>query len=83
MAGNLKRANPTLPEDVVLIRAMRDSNVPKFLADDLPLFQALIQDLFPGVHIPEINSNELETQILSSMKLMNLETQGPSYPLFK
>ena len=42
MAGNLKRANPTLEEDVVLIRAMRDSNVPKFLAEDLPLFRALI-----------------------------------------
>ena len=53
MAGNLKRANPGLSEDVVLIRAMRDSNVPKFVADDLPLFNALIQDLFPGVDIPE------------------------------
>ena len=46
--GNLKRSNPDLPEDVVLIRAMRDSNVPKFVAEDLPLFSALIQDLFPG-----------------------------------
>ena len=42
MAGNLKRSNPELAEDVVLIRAMRDSNVPKFLASDLPLFSALI-----------------------------------------
>jgi dynein heavy chain len=42
MAGTLKRANPTLNENVVLIRAMRDSNIPKFLADDLPLFSALI-----------------------------------------
>ncbi len=32
MAGTLKRANPDLSEDVVLIRAMRDSNIPKFLA---------------------------------------------------
>lgn len=38
MAGTLKRENPTLNENVVLIRAMRDSNIPKFLADDLPLF---------------------------------------------
>lgn len=38
MAGTLKRSEPTLNEEVVLIRAMRDSNVPKFLADDLPLF---------------------------------------------
>ena len=42
MAGALKRENPDLTEDVVLIRAMRDSNIPKFLADDLPLFSALI-----------------------------------------
>jgi len=42
MAGSLKRANPTLIEDGVLIRAMRDANVPKFLKDDLPLFSAII-----------------------------------------
>jgi dynein heavy chain len=42
MAGSLKRANKDMDEDVVLIRALRDSNVPKFLKDDLPLFSALI-----------------------------------------
>lgn len=31
MAGNLRRQNENLSEDVTLIRAMRDSNVPKFL----------------------------------------------------
>lgn len=49
MAGSLKRAENKLPEDIVLIRAMRDANIPKFLKDDLPLFSALVQDLFPGV----------------------------------
>jgi len=53
MAGALKRQETHLSEDVVLIRAMRDSNVPKFLKDDLPLFSALIQDLFPEAEIPE------------------------------
>ena len=33
MAGGLKRANPQLDESVVLIKAMRDSNQPKFLED--------------------------------------------------
>jgi dynein heavy chain len=42
IAGNLKRANPELSEDVLLIRAMRDANVPKFLADDLPLFNGIV-----------------------------------------
>ena len=39
MAGQLKRDNPDLQEDVVLIRALRDSNLPKFLADDAVLFK--------------------------------------------
>lgn len=32
-AGSLKRSNPNLSEDVVLIRAMKDSNLPKFLSE--------------------------------------------------
>lgn len=39
MAGSLKRSNPDRSEDVVLICALRDSNLPKFLADDALLFQ--------------------------------------------
>jgi dynein heavy chain len=63
MAGSLKRAEAKLNEDIVLIRAMRDSNVPKFLKDDLPLFSALVQDLFPGAQIPEAVYGNLETVI--------------------
>jgi len=32
---------------------MRDSNLPKFLKEDIPLFNALLQDLFPGITIPD------------------------------
>lgn len=39
MAGSLKRANPDKSEDVVLICALRDSNLPKFLANDAILFK--------------------------------------------
>lgn len=59
MAGALKRANPDLPEDVVLIRAMRDSNLPKFLTHDVELFSNIISDLFPGVHVPDQVSGAL------------------------
>jgi dynein heavy chain len=63
MAGGLKRSNPNLEEDLVLIRALRDSNVPKFLADDLPLFAAIVQDLFPGVEIPNNDYGELQVAL--------------------
>jgi len=63
MAGGLKRSNPDLEEDLVLIRALRDSNVPKFLADDLPLFAAIVQDLFPGVEIPSNDYGELQVAL--------------------
>lgn len=51
MAGALKRADKTANEDEVLIRAMKNSNMPKFLKEDLPLFEALISDLFPRTEI--------------------------------
>ena len=31
MAGELKRSEPDVTEDFVLIRSMRDSNLPKFV----------------------------------------------------
>ena len=46
MAGSLKRDNIDSSEEEVLIMAMRDSNIPKFVKEDLPLFEALVQDLF-------------------------------------
>jgi hypothetical protein len=42
MAGSLKRQNPDKDEDVVLIRALRDSNLPKFLKDDAILFKVIL-----------------------------------------
>jgi dynein heavy chain len=42
MAGSIKRANPEMKENIILIRAMRDSNIPKFIKEDLPLFDALV-----------------------------------------
>lgn len=71
-AGQLKRKEPESNEDMLLIRAMRDSNVPKFLEQDLPLFGGILKDLFPGIVVPFVDYGKLQSAIettLSSMKL--------------
>ena len=73
MAGALKRANMDMQEDAVLIRAMRDANVPKFLKDDLPLFAAIIQDLFPTVEIINPDYTKLIEQLKVSIKKLGLQ----------
>ena len=77
MAGGLKRAHPDDVEDAVLIRAMKDANVPKFLKDDLPLFAAIIQDLFPTVTIKDPDYKEFEKNIKRQLALKNLQPHPP------
>ncbi|KAA0178391.1 hypothetical protein FNF27_00240 [Cafeteria roenbergensis] len=72
-AGKLKRKEPHVDENVLLIRAMRDSNVPKFLEQDLPLFRGIIADLFPGVEVPFVDYGALQTAIEEQLRLHGLK----------
>jgi dynein heavy chain len=60
-------------EDQLLLRALRDVNVPKFLKDDLPLFENIILDLFPGVERPTVNYGDLFKALNASCDLFNLQ----------
>ena len=60
MAGTLKREATQFSEDMVLMRALRDMNMPKFIFEDVPLFKGLIQDLFPGLHIARVGHEDLK-----------------------
>ena len=68
MAGSLRRKDTNNPENIVLIRAMRDSNVPKFLEHDLPLFEGIVNDLFPGVNVPFIDYGQLQVAIEQQLR---------------
>ena len=48
-----------MEEDLLLLRALLDVNVPKFLKDDIPLFENIIKDLFPGIEKPKIDYGKL------------------------
>ena len=51
VAGTLRRADPEMSEDKVLMRALRDFNIPKITAEDMPIFLNLIGDLFPALDV--------------------------------
>ena len=74
MAGRLKMQEPNTPENVLLIRALRDSNAPKFLSHDLPLFSRIIIDLFPGVTVPFVDYGELQAEIEGDLRRRGFQT---------
>ncbi|RYY37571.1 hypothetical protein EON62_01045, partial [archaeon] len=62
-AGSLKRADPSVPEDYIVLRAIRDMNLPKFIKADAELFRLLLGDLFPSLELPPFEPGDLGRQI--------------------
>ena len=58
-SGRIKRESPMLAEIQVVLKAIRDMNLPKFLAEDVVLFDNLFIDLFPDCEEPEVDTDEL------------------------
>ena len=52
-----------MTEELVLFRALRDMNAPKFIFEDAPLFAGLLADLFPGLHCPRVSFEALKDAV--------------------
>uniref|UniRef100_A0A4X2M0M8 AAA+ ATPase domain-containing protein n=1 Tax=Vombatus ursinus TaxID=29139 RepID=A0A4X2M0M8_VOMUR len=66
VAGSLKRGDKNRPEDQVLMRALRDFNLPKIVTDDVPVFMGLISDLFPALDVPRKREIQFEQTVRQS-----------------
>lgn len=53
-SASLRRLYSTLPEAQIVLRAIVDVNLPKFLEQDVSLFIGIYMDLFPGTELPEV-----------------------------
>ncbi|KAL9654899.1 hypothetical protein ABK040_008689 [Willaertia magna] len=72
-AGTLKRQFPDMDEEQLMLKALTDVNLPKFVSHDITLFEGIISDLFPGVKQQSVDYAELNNAVLATCKEMNLQ----------
>ena len=75
-AGALKRLDPDTSEELIMYRTMLDLIKPKLVFLDLPLFMALLSDLFPGVDLPPAPVGSLRKAIEAELQETNLQASS-------
>lgn len=71
----LQRGDRQRPEDQVLMRALRDFNIPKIVTDDRPVFMGLIGDLFPALDVPRKRDMDFEQKLIDAALSMKLQPE--------
>ncbi|EPY83258.1 dynein heavy chain 11, axonemal [Camelus ferus] len=59
----------------VLMRALRDFNMPKIVTDDIPVFLGLIGDLFPALDVPRRRAPHFEEVVRQSTVELHLQPE--------
>ncbi|RKP08503.1 dynein heavy chain [Thamnocephalis sphaerospora] len=70
--GGLEQMSEGVSEQEILIQSIRETMVPKLVADDIPLLQSLLSDVFPGVEYRPVDLDRLRAEIGNVCKERNL-----------
>uniref|UniRef100_H2YVP8 AAA+ ATPase domain-containing protein n=1 Tax=Ciona savignyi TaxID=51511 RepID=H2YVP8_CIOSA len=76
MAGQKKQSyisSSDAQDRNILIHSLRNANLPRFLAEDAPLFNNIMSDLFPGISPPKMDNSALEKAIEQATTELGLE----------
>ncbi|KAM6908086.1 dynein axonemal heavy chain 2-like [Lycodopsis pacificus] len=72
-AGTKRRSCPDVPNEQILLMAMEDMNIAKMSSADVPLFNGITHDLFPGVEIPIVDYGKLKEAIEVELRRSGLQ----------
>ncbi|KAL0219153.1 hypothetical protein P9112_004806 [Eukaryota sp. TZLM1-RC] len=67
-SSDTEPASQEATEELLLMKALWDCNIPKFVYEDVPLVTALLQDLFPNISAPRVrypDFNDAVEKVLS------------------
>ena len=72
---NITQYSAEETEELLILKSIIDVNLPKFLADDIPLFHGIINDLFPDVELPPPSYADLQKCARKVLHKRNLQVQ--------
>ncbi|XP_047186413.1 dynein axonemal heavy chain 2 isoform X2 [Scophthalmus maximus] len=72
-AGKKRRCCHNVPDEDILLMAMKDMNIAKLTTSDLPLFNGITQDLFPAMETPIADYGKLKEAIEVELRRCGLQ----------
>lgn len=72
-AGRRKEESPDDDEFYLALRSIAESSIPKFIAEDVPLFEAILSDLFPDSGNRSPDNSELLSAFRAGCAKNNLD----------